>query len=80
MDSHQEEFVGIRNNIEALVDSIAQVGKERVDDGEGNSISQPRSSGAGESVQTRFSQIDFPHFSGEDPTGWIYKVEKFFWY
>ena len=80
MDSHQEEFVGIRNNIEALVDSIAQVGKERVDDGEGNSVSQPRSSGAGGSVQTRFSQIDFPHFSGEDPTRWIYKVEKLFRY
>jgi len=80
LDSHQEEFVGICNSIEALVDSIAQMGKEHVDDAEGNSVSQPRSSGAGGSVQTRFSQIDFPHFSSEDPMRWIYKVEKFFRY
>ena len=56
------------------------MGKERIDDAEGNSVSQPRSSGVGGSVQTFFSQIDFPHFSGEDPTGWIYKAEKFFRY
>lgn len=29
-------------------------------------------------VQTRYARIDFPHFSGEDPTGWIYKCEWFF--
>ena len=80
MDSHQEEFVGIRNSIEALVDSIAQMRKECVNDAEGNSVSQPRSSGAGGSVQTHFSWIDFPHFSGEDSMRWIYKVEKLFQY
>nr|POF23276.1 hypothetical protein CFP56_27947 [Quercus suber] len=42
LDSHQEEFAGIRNRIEALADSIAQMVKERVDDAEGNSVSQPR--------------------------------------
>ena len=56
------------------------MGKERIDDAERNSVSQPRSSGVGGSVQTCFSWIDFPHFSGEDPTGWIYKAEKFFRY
>ena len=65
------------HGIKRLLDS--QMGKECVDDAEGNSVSQPRSSGAGGSVQTRFSRIDFPHFSGEDPTG-IYKAEKFFQY
>nr|POE86335.1 hypothetical protein CFP56_41218 [Quercus suber] len=38
LDSHQEEFAGIRNSIEALADSIAQMVKERVDDAEGNSL------------------------------------------
>ena len=56
------------------------MGKEHIDDAEGNSVSQPRSSGAGGSVQTCFSRIDFPHFNGEDPTGWIYKAKKFFRY
>lgn len=51
-----------------------------VDDVEGNSVSQPRGSGAGGSVQTHFSRLDFLHFSGEDPTEWIYKVEQLFRY
>ena len=32
------------------------------------------------SIQTRFSRLDFPHFDGENPTRWIYKVEQFFHY
>ena len=32
------------------------MGKERIDDAEGNSVSQPRSSGVGGSVQTCFSR------------------------
>lgn len=29
---------------------------------------------------TRFARIDFPKFSGEDPSGWVYKCERFFYY
>ena len=31
-------------------------------------------------IQTQFSQVGFPQFNGEDPTGWIYKEKKFFHY
>ena len=31
-------------------------------------------------IQTQFSRVDFPQFNGENPTGWIYKAEKFFRY
>ena len=38
------------------------------------------------SVDTRFSlssnfhglKLDFPHFNGDDPTGWIYREEQYF--
>lgn len=30
------------------------------------------------SVQTRYTKIDFPCFLSEDPSGWIYKCERFF--
>lgn len=29
-------------------------------------------------MQTRYTKIDFPRFSGDDPSGWIYKCERFF--
>ncbi|XP_057475850.1 uncharacterized protein LOC130763850 isoform X2 [Actinidia eriantha] len=29
---------------------------------------------------TRYAKIDFPRFFGEDPTGWVYKCERFFEY
>nr|POF25153.1 hypothetical protein CFP56_47401 [Quercus suber] len=31
-------------------------------------------------AQTRIYRVDFPQFNGEDPIGWIYKVEKIFKY
>lgn len=31
-------------------------------------------------AHTRFARIDFPTFSGEDPTSWLYKVNIFFTY
>lgn len=30
------------------------------------------------SVQPRFTKIDFPKFQGADPSGWVYKCERFF--
>lgn len=30
------------------------------------------------SVQTRYTKIEFPRFHGEDPSGWLYKCERFF--
>lgn len=30
------------------------------------------------SFQPRFSKIDFPKFQGDDPSGWVYKCERFF--
>ncbi|KAH9733790.1 hypothetical protein KPL71_017135 [Citrus sinensis] len=30
------------------------------------------------SVQTRFSKLNFPKFEGENPNGWIYKCDRFF--
>lgn len=32
------------------------------------------------SLQTRFSRLDFPCFDGENPIRWIYKVKLFFHY
>ena len=29
-------------------------------------------------VQTRLVRLDFPMFTGDDPTGWLYKVHQFF--
>nr|POF25383.1 hypothetical protein CFP56_32624 [Quercus suber] len=57
LDSHQEEFVGIRNSIEALADSIAQMVKERVDDAEGNSNSSSRNRCGKLTNQPLFSEI-----------------------
>lgn len=31
-------------------------------------------------VCTRFIDIDFPTFSGDDPAGWMYKMNHFFSY
>ena len=28
--------------------------------------------------QTRFSKLNFPNFESENPSGWIYKCDKFF--
>lgn len=30
------------------------------------------------SIHTRYAKVDFPKFQGEDPSGWIYKCERFF--
>ena len=30
------------------------------------------------SFQSRFSKLNFPKFEGENPSGWIYKCDKFF--
>ena len=30
------------------------------------------------SVQTQFSKLNFPKFEGENPSGWIYKFNRFF--
>lgn len=42
-----------------------------------NSSSEGTQGGTIGGVQTRISRVDFPQFNGEDPTGWIYKAEKF---
>ena len=30
--------------------------------------------------QLRFSKLNFPTFKGENPSGWVYKCERFFKY
>ncbi|KAL9426701.1 hypothetical protein AB3S75_033478 [Citrus x aurantiifolia] len=30
------------------------------------------------SIQTRFSKLNFPKFEGENPSGWIYTCDRFF--
>ena len=30
------------------------------------------------SFQTRSSKLNFPNFEGENPSGWIYKCDRFF--
>ena len=30
--------------------------------------------------QTKFSRLNFPTFNGENPSGWVYKCERFFKY
>lgn len=41
---------------------------------------QPRNEGFPYGIGTRYAKIDFPKFYGEDPTGWVYKCERFFYY
>uniref|UniRef100_A0A2N9E120 Retrotransposon gag domain-containing protein n=1 Tax=Fagus sylvatica TaxID=28930 RepID=A0A2N9E120_FAGSY len=67
MEIQQDEFIGMRNSIEALTNAIAQMGRHL------------EALGNNKARETRFSQLDFPHFKGDsDPTEWIYKAEIFF--
>ena len=45
-----------------------------------NSSSEGTQGGTIGGVQTQISRVDFPQFNGADPSGWIYKAEKFFKY
>ena len=90
-----KEFTNIKESVEALSNTIAQMGQkmERMDNQNSNfeegSASHNRETKGGlanqkggtfRGIQNRFSRVDFPQFNGEDPTGWIYKAEKFFRY
>lgn len=53
--------------------------KEESGEGDGSSSRQP--AGFGQQITgigTRYTRLDFPRFNGEDPTGWLYKCERFF--
>lgn len=67
-------------SLNAKYDSV--ISKQNSDKGpeQGDSSFVPPKifSAATGSVQTRYTKIDFPRFSGEDPAGWIYKCERFF--
>ena len=87
LEEYHGEVVGIRNDITALSNAIAQLSCDKeTRDQERGSINHGHSgwyNGHNENhggIQGRFSRIDFPRFTGEDPTGWIYQAKQFFEY
>ena len=96
VDGQREELTRIDESIDALSNVVAKMGQQlkargertnetNQNDNHGDS-SINRNHGEGSTrgptrgIQTQFSRLDFPHFNGEDPTGWIYKAEQFFHY
>lgn len=59
-------------------DQVAKTLPQTADNAEHSNTHPGHGSHSVHSMQPRFSKIDFPRFQGEDPSGWVYKCERFF--
>ena len=46
--------------------------------GESSANSTKRTEGHREYIWTKYAKLDFPRFDNDDPSGWIYKCERFY--
>ena len=74
----EEELAAIRSKLEDLDKKFLDLNRRH---SPMDNCRQPKSftdTGFSLFSHYRMSKLDFPRFNGDDPTGWIYRVEQYF--
>ena len=74
----EEELVALKTKLQDLVEKILSLHLQHSTINNKQQLESSAYTGFSSSNKFRGLKLDFPCFNGDDPTGWIYKVEQYF--
>lgn len=78
LEVHQQAIHGITERLDGLNDMLRTLVESRQCDFAEGGISEPRGVYEERNILPRGVWLDFPHFEGNNPTGWIFEATQYF--